>query len=445
MKKKIIIIFVILITVSVIFFGVGLFLNIKSQPKSIYSSIIDKSSINVLRFLDNYNDYLEKDDFIINSLVSHNLISEEYNNRKISDSEYLKKYNFINNLNLYKTNIVLKHDTKNNKFLFNTLKYNDNGVFFNYKYLVDNSTGYVLFDNYFNQYVNMGSSNYFENYDSNNSLKENTSYLYKKIIELLKSNVVSYGFNSYYIDTLIDEKNVNTKKLSIKIDDLYLHKLFNNIIDGLKKDSTSNRLLSNTFSNFSKFKIKDSYKFLDNNENYIFNVYLSKMMSRPLKYELEYINQNDKNSYVYDVVNKNIYYYHNDQLKYRGVLKTELYSYNIDLFDNSNNSIGEIKLEKSNNTLNFLFDMDSNNNSYEYHFVSKFNNNTNNITISIKNIHDNVSVLSGNVEIETKLLSSDKIDEDTSTSILYSTLSDEDKNRYTNIYNYVIDKMEANS
>ena len=286
MKKKIIIIFVILITISVIFFGVGLFLNIKSQPKSIYSSIIDKTSNNVLRFLDNYNDYLEKDDFIVNSLVSHNLISEEYNNKKLSDPEYLKKYNFINNLNLYKTNIVLKHDTKNNKFLFNTLKYNDNGVFFNYKYLVDNSTGYVLFDNYFNQYVNMGTSNYFENYDSNNSLKENTSYLYKKIIELLKSNVVSYGFNSYYVDTLIDEKNVNTKKLSIKIDDLYLHKLFNNIIDGLKIDSTSNRMLSNTFSNFSKFKIKDSYKFLNNNENYIFNVYLSKMMSRPLKYEL---------------------------------------------------------------------------------------------------------------------------------------------------------------
>ena len=445
MKKKIIIVFVILITISIAFFGVGLFLNNKTKPQNIYNSIIDKTSNNVLNFMDHFDGYLEKNDFMINSLITNNLISEEYKNKGVYDLEYLKKYNYINNLDLYKTNIILKHDTTNNKFLFNTLKYNDTASFMNYKYLIDNSTGYVLFSDYSNQFVNMGSSNYFENYTNNKSLNDNVSYLYKKVLDLFKRNIIKYGFDTYYVDTKINDKNINTRKLSIKIDDLYLHKLFSNIIDGLKDDEVSSKILNNTFSNFSKYKIKDSYKFLNNNENYIFNIYLSKMMSRPLKYELEYLNGNEKKSYVYDVESNNIYFYNSDQLKYRGVCKFESDNYKIDLFDNSNNEIGEFKLEKDNDNLSLLFDLDSDNKSLEYHFESSFKDNTNKITIGIKNVSDNASILSGNIDIESKILDCDKTNEDLSTSVLYSTLSEDLKNKYNNIYNYVVDKMEVNS
>ena len=85
MKKKSIIVFVILITISIVFFSVGLFLNNKTKPQNIYNSIIDKTSNNVLNFMDHFNGYLEKNDFMINSLITNNLISEEYKNKGVYD------------------------------------------------------------------------------------------------------------------------------------------------------------------------------------------------------------------------------------------------------------------------------------------------------------------------------------------------------------------------
>ena len=359
----------------------------------------------------------------------------------------------INNLNDTTINYKLMQDI-NNKKIYSEVKTNigTQNVLYN-KLLVENATKYYFINSVYSNYINGGSCNYFESLTEENTTKDNIDYLYNFILKSLKNNLKEEYFEKNKVNENILNKDTDVYQISLTIDDKRVKDILSCILDDLKNDKRSYSILSSSDNNFKKRKVNYNKRILDKKESYTINVFISKSLYKPLKYEIVHILNNDVKSYSYEgsLSVGTIYCIDNGTIKYIGSTIINDKSITIKFSDYLKNDVGILKYEKGVNSSNLNLLFNNGTKSYDLVISSKFINYNkknksyiNSISSSFKVTDKKIVVVSGNVKIDNKVSSVVKIDEDTTGAILNSKLSNVAVSKKKNLYNNLRARYEKN-
>ena len=454
MKKenitKIVVVFLLVCIASVLLYF-GFYLNNVLKPKYVFSSLIDSIDLLKDKYFSFDSKYLVGDNFSIDGNVSFEMSSEKYG--VSSDPSILSKYYMINNLNNTTINYKLMQDI-NNKKIYSEVKTNigTQNVLYN-KLLVENATKYYFINSVYSNYINGGSCNYFESLTEENTTKDNIDYLYNFILKSLKNNLKEEYFEKNIVNENILNKDTDVYQISLTIDDKRVKDIFSGILDDLKNDKRSYSILSSSDNNFKKRKVNYNKRILDKKESYTINVFISKSLYKPLKYEIVHILNNDVKSYSYEgsLSVGTIYCIDNGTIKYIGSTIINDKSITIKFSDYLKNDVGILKYEKGVNSSNLNLLFNNGTKSYDLVISSKFVNYNkknksyiNSISSSFKVTDKKIVVVSGNVKIDNKVSSVVKIDEDTTGAILNSKLSNVAVSKKKNLYNNLRARYEKN-
>ena len=117
------------------------------------------------------------------------------------------------------------------------------------------------------------------------------------------------------------------------------------------------------------------------------------------------------------------------------------------VYDRFNKEVGTIKGEKDKNNLLFTMTLDTEHHRYDVQYSAKNKDLKNkeytredNLTFKI--MHDKVVSLEGTVVMNTTVRGSTKIDEDVSSSVLKSTLTDEENNKMDKLRDTIKERLE---
>ena len=439
-KKKVIIICVAitLILIAGISIFLGIYFTKLTKPSYIFGVGIDKINDKITNYVSIDEKYNLGDSFSVESSLDFDLDSEEYQKKIKTDKEAKEKYQIIKNLSATTNNISLIQDAKGKKVLFELHSELPKEKLIDYKYLIKDSTSYYYVEDILNKYVNAGTNNYFEIFSDETTNMENIKYVHNAFVKGLKSSLDDKDFNRYNATENINGSVVNVNQISIKIDDKKLHKILNSTIDYLKNDEKANKILTNVYKDFSKYKIKDSKELLEKQESYTLNIYTSKYRNIALKYEIVHLKGDEKKIYSYEgnASKGTLYYIDDDTVIYTIDLSDDGKIIEGKIKSSSNKDIGIIKVEKNDTSKYFTFNFDDGNKKYDVIYSSKNSNLKENKSydneknLAFKYLNDKVSILSGEITLNSKISINAKIEEDIADAVLYSTLSDNGKEKY---------------
>ena len=438
--KLVLIIFIIIILVSSMSISIGIYLNNIGKPKYIYSKGIDI----IKNKIDNYNkvsnDLNLNDKYSIKGNIEFDLDSDYY--KKTTDPEEKKTYNYIKNLNNMDINFkIQKNHLKDIGYIeLNELIGKEEII--NAKYFINNSTKYYFINNVVDNYINTGSCNYFENINSNTSEKDNIDYLYNFVINSLKDNLKEEYFTN-------KEENNNYVYI-LKIDDNNLKEILNGILNDLRKDKKSKQLLDNIDKKILKTNINEEDKYLEKEEYIKIYIYTTKILHKPTKYKVEYVNKDSIDTYIYEGnENKGTFHYLvNDNEKYKTLLEFKKDEIKGKIKNSSNKNIGEFKLEKNNYNTVFNYTFNDNNEkidliySTKYSKVKKNEKFTNKKNLSFKYVVDKETKLSGEVDVNLEVSNKFSIIADVADAKLKSNLTKEEKNNIDNLRTKIRSRLE---
>ena len=450
-KKIIIVLIVILIILlAAISIYLGIYFTKLTKPTNIIGNAIDKTDSSITNFLNDKEKYYFKDTFTIDTKIDFNLESEEFKNKGKTDSDYAKKSKFLKNISNMDTNIVFKRDSKGNKQFIKINEKIGNEEILDYKNLITNSTEYYFINKVLKNYVNNGTNNYFEVIDDDNTSLDNIKYLHQFIIKSIKNNIKEEYVNVYSVNDNINGKQKELNQISLRINNKVLHTILNDILDDLKKDEKANKILTSINKDFNKMKINNKTVYLEKNESVTLNIYTSKHLSKVLKYEIVYLNGDNKKAISFEGDNTvgSIYYIENDIITYQ---IDSTFTDNSSLFkisDSRSNEIGNLKIEKDNKGYYLTFTFDNNKSKYDIVYSSKYlsykknKSYTNEKQLSIKYLKNKVSIVSGTVNVIQNVSKDTTINEDYNDSILSSSLTKEQKEKINKTNERIKERLE---
>ena len=440
----------ILILIAGISIYLGIYFTKLTKPKYIVGVGIDRLDTKITNYLSIDEKYKLGDTITINSTLDFDLDSEDYLKKSKTDKDYLDKYKTLKNLSKTTNNINYIQNSKKKKSLLEINSLLDKEKLLNYKYLIDNSTGYYYVEDIQKKYVNSGTNNYFEMLSDEATTLGNIEYIHEATIKALKNNLQEEYFEKYSVTKNINGSNLDVNQISIRIDDKKLHQIVNGIIKDLKEDPEANKILTSIDKDFAKRKVKDNKRLLNKDESYTLNIYTSKYRNIALKYELIHLDGDEKITYSYEgnYSKGNFYYIEDDTVIYTISITDDGKIIEGKVKDSTNKEVGTIKIEKNDASTYYTFNFDDGKKKYDVIYSSKNNNLVNNKSftnekkLSFKYIDEKVSILSGEVTLNSEITKTGKIEEDISEAVLSSTLSDEIKAKYDNKKDNIIERLK---
>ena len=437
-KKILIIIIVLLVLIAAGSIFLGFYFAKLTKINHIVGVGIDKIDAKVSNYVKVDRKYNLGDSFAVKTTLDFDLDSEDYLKKSSTDVEYQEKYKTIKNLSNSKNDIVLIQDKKKKKALFEVHSLLNEEKLLDYKFLIDNATEYYYVEDIMKKYINNGTNNYFEILDEENTTIDNIDYLHEAIVKALKNSLKEEYFDKTRVNENINGSSTNVNRVSIRLDDKRMHLIINDVIDNLKQDERANKILTSTFKDFSKYKIKNSQTILGKKESYTLNIYTSKYLNNILKYELIHLDGDEKKTYTYEgtLEKGNLYYSEDSTIIYKMNITDNNKIFECKIYDSKDKEIGELKVEKNDNSIYYSFNFDDTKKKYDIIYSSKYsnfkeNNSFNNEKkISFKYIKNKVSILSGTVTMNSEVNKQTKIEEELSDVVLKSTLTEEETNKY---------------
>lgn len=393
--------------------------------------------------------YYFGDNFSIRGDIDVNVNSGDLFTKALTDPEYLKKYNALHNLNNMDINYNLQHDTENRRLLFELNEKIINEEILNYKYLVDDSTGYVYIKDILDGFINGGNDNYFEMITVKENTKSNRNYLYNFIRSSLKKNISSDYITGSDVDTYIDNKNVSTGLVSLRLDNKTVRNIFNGVISDIKDDDRANLIMSSIFDDFSKYKINDKVKYFNKNESYTINIYTSKVLHKPLKIEVVHVDKKNRESISYegDLDEGFFYYVLDNNVKYSAKYESTKGKSLIDIFNAGGKKIGGVNVTYDKNNVMILANGEFDKKIFDISYSSKHKNYKNDKSFDIERllelkIMDGESeILNGDIQYNMSIEKGANVRADVSEAVLLSTLDETNKNKYDNLNDLVREKL----
>ncbi len=452
MKSKVVIILFLILIVFVAFSLIytGIYFDKISKPNYIYSQgidIIKNQSKNILELNPKYD---LGDTFTIEGTYKSTTKSEYVYNKSKTDPEYVKKLNMINNSNNLTTTFKISENAKEESSLLEVISKTNTKDILTAKYYINNSTEYLLVNGIVKNYVNEGSSNYFEILDEENTTKSNINYLYNFIFESLKNNLKEDYFEIYNTNTNIGLNNQEVNKVTLELTDKRVKEILNNILKDLKSDEKAYKILSSIDENFKSTKVNTKKKYLKNKETITFSIYTSKLFNNPLKYEIVHLNGDKKDSLVYIGNDKKgtFSYIKDNEVKYSMDTTITDKKITLDIKDTVGKKIGNLAYQKDENTMSIIGNVELDKMTYDINYSSKYkdikkNSYSNEKILQIKIMDNLISKIDGEYVLNYTVNNKSKIEEDISTALLKSTLTEEENKKLDNLYDIVKERLES--
>lgn len=406
-----------LIILGLILIAGGGVLTYFSSPSYVSKTVIKEFGQKATELMNSRIETGLEDNYKTTSNIKMNLKSDYFSALATMDPSYAMISNLLNNLSNTENNITMVQDKENKKLFFNLDSKLSGQSLINTKYLVENATAYYSIDGVTNTYVNNGNNNYFESLNSSTTTNENLKYLIEKIAESMANNLEE----SYLSESYTDEYKV----ITITLTEQNIVTYGNKIINDLKNDEKANQIMTGYNANFSEVKLTE--KDVTGTGTIKVNVYLDKILSQVSQYELELGNGN-----------KCIYYKENGKEIVELISEEETTTLEIEkhgekteinIKDGSNASLGTVTISQTSTNYDIVANITSEEATLDFGYnyqitnLKKSTSYDSAATITIKMTAQNTTIIDGTITVTSQTTNDTTISEDTSSSVLASTLS----------------------
>lgn len=406
-----------LIVLGLILIAGGGVLTYFSSPSYVSKTVIKEFGQKATELMNSRIETGLEDNYKTTSNIKMNLKSDYFSALATMDPSYAMISNLLNNLSNTENNITIVQDKENKKLFFNLDSKLSGQSLINTKYLVENATAYYSIDGVTNTYVNNGNNNYFESLNSSTTTNENLKYLIEKIAESMANNLEE----SYLSESYTDEYKV----ITITLTEQNIVTYGNKIINDLKNDEKANQIMTGYNANFSEVKLTE--KDVTGTGTIKVNIYLDKILSQVSQYELELGNGN-----------KCIYYKENGKEIVELISEEETTTLEIEkhgekteinIKDGSNASLGTVTISQTSTNYDIVANITSEEATLDFGYnyqitnLKKGTSYDSAATITIKMTAQNTTIIDGTITVTGQTTNDTTISEDTSTSVLASTLS----------------------
>lgn len=406
-----------LIILGLILIAGGGVLTYFSSPSYVSKTVIKEFGQKATELMNSRIETGLEDNYKTTSNIKMNLKSDYFSALATMDPSYAMISNLLNNLSNTENNITMVQDKENKKLFFNLDSKLSGQSLINTKYLVENATAYYSIDGVTNTYVNNGNNNYFESLNSSTTTNENLKYLIEKIAESMANNLEE----SYLSESYTDEYKV----ITITLTEQNIVTYGNKIINDLKNDEKANQIMTGYNANFSEAKLTE--KDVTGTGTIKVNIYLDKILSQVSQYELELGNGN-----------KCIYYKENGKEIVELTSEEETTTLEIEkhgekteinIKDGSNASLGTVTISQTSTNYDIVANITSEEATLDFGYnyqitnLKKSTSYDSAATITIKMTAQNTTIIDGTITVTSQTTNDTTISEDTSSSVLASTLS----------------------
>lgn len=406
-----------LIILGLILIAGGGVLTYFSSPSYVSKTVIKEFGQKATELMNSRIETGLEDNYKTTSNIKMNLKSDYFSALATMDPSYAMISNLLNNLSNTENNITMVQDKENKKLFFNLDSKLSGQSLINTKYLVENATAYYSIDGVTNTYVNNGNNNYFESLNSSTTTNENLKYLIEKIAESMANNLEE----SYLSESYTDEYKV----ITITLTEQNIVTYGNKIINDLKNDEKANQIMTGYNANFSEVKLTE--KDVTGTGTIKVNIYLDKILSQVSQYELELGNGN-----------KCIYYKENGKEIVELISEEETTTLEIEkhgekteinIKDGSNASLGTVTISQTSTNYDIVANITSEEATLDFGYnyqitnLKKSTSYDSAATITIKMTAQNTTIIDGTIRVTGQTTNDTTISEDTSSSVLASTLS----------------------
>ena len=446
--KRIFFLLFVVIIIGLIY--VGLHFQKISKKQYILSTTIQEIGNKIYQFTEMKSNYDFQDDFQVTGTFSSNLTSEEFENKSTYDPIYYQRNSLINNLSKMDTKIVLKQDKKDNKLFASIKESIGEESILDAKYYVENATKYYMINGLFDNYVNAGNSTYFETLSKENTTKDNIDYLYQLVLESIEKSIYEEEIKSYDTEVLLNENKIPVKQISVKLTDKYIKRILNRILNHIKEDEKANLILSNVCPSILTAEVDENKNYLEKNESYTFNIYVRKIWFEPIKYEIIHLKNDTQEIFTYEGNKESglFYYSYNNEVKYTANYASSQKMIEILVFNSKNEPVGSIKVEKSSNSLTANINLNLEKKSIDLSYSKIFKKYQKNKSylrennLSIKIMNEDTIILNGTIHLDVEVEKKFTINEDIESSILMSTISSDQEERFNSLYDNIKTRLE---
>lgn len=406
-----------LIILGLILIAGGGVLTYFSSPSYVSKTVIKEFGQKATELMNSRIETGLEDNYKTTSNIKMNLKSDYFSALATMDPSYAMISNLLNNLSNTENNITMVQDKESKKLFFNLDSKLSGQSLINTKYLVENATAYYSIDGVTNTYVNNGNNNYFESLNSSTTTNENLKYLIEKIAESMANNLEE----SYLSESYTDEYKV----ITITLTEQNIVTYGNKIINDLKNDEKANQIMTGYNANFSEVKLTE--KDVTGTGTIKVNIYLDKILSQVSQYELELGNGN-----------KCIYYKENGKEIVELISEEETTTLEIEkhgekteinIKDGSNASLGTVTISQTSTNYDIVANITSEEATLDFGYnyqitnLKKSTSYDSAATITIKMTAQNTTIIDGTITVTGQTTNDTTISEDTSSSVLASTLS----------------------
>lgn len=413
--KKLVIIFIILGLILLIGGGV---LNYFSSPKYVTQKAIKNLEERVSGLLDEKTETGLEENFKTTGQLDINIKSDYFQGLASLDQSYAMISNFFNNLSNTQNNFTIVQDKENKRRMISYDAKLGEETLINMKSLIEDATEYYYIEGVTSSYVNDGNNNYFESLNSTTTTNENIKYIIEKVSQSLQQHIddsyLSTSYNSTYkiVTLTLTEDNLVT--------------LINNVLEDLKQDSKAQQIMTGYNENFSSIKV--SKEDIEGIGTVKLNFYLEKILPNVVKYSLEL----QESTYTYSIENnQKVIEIKNNDTTTRFNITNNNEKTEITITDDTNTSLGNISISKTNTNYNILFHVADEESSMDIGYNSQLTNlekgtsYDQNTTFTINLNSQGTTLIDGTITYNATTTNDTTIEEDTSNSVLASSLTEE--------------------
>lgn len=408
-KEKVL---VLLVGVAILLISSGIYIGYIQNNRVIISKAINNITTKIEdKYLMKYEDIGTMDNYTLTSKVNFSIESDYLKQLSISSPEYLVYLNLINNLSKTDNQLIFKQDKDNEKlFIDYKSTYNSNELI-SYKYLIENNTEYYYLKGFLDNYINNGTSNYFETLKNNETNRENIKYVYEVFINSFKDNLKKEYFTKTGEKVEIAGKEKTLQKVTLELDNNRLIDIFTHILEDLKKDEKANKILTGIDNDFKDKKVSKKTTYLDKDQKLIFSAYVDNLTYKIKKYQLDIVAKDDCNTITYEVDKQDILnIYENKTLVSSSLITYKENQIIMDIKDKYKNSIGQILIKNENNSYQISVNIQKD----DVNFNFSINQNLDNIKKN-KSYNSKLNII-GLISSQNSVLASIKIDADNKVS-----------------------------
>lgn len=352
-KKAILIVIIFVVAFLLIIVGV-VCLNISRNNKRVIATGITDLTSKFDKMLEVDKDLKLSKNYTISGNVKLN-VESSYMDTLASIDEYKPYVNLINNLGKIDSEFSFQQNLDSKKVLGRVSSKLNNEELIDAKLYIEKDRAYYFVKGFLDKYVDGGKTDYLDTIKENQNTYENIDYLYKFIINSLKSNLKDEYFTKTSEKLTIDGKTIDTKKVTLKLDSKNGNELKNNIISDLKKDEKASKIIKGYDIKLEK---SENEEVISDNEEMTFSVYADNISYNILRYDISI--KDSENNILVTYLDKEtdvIEIYSDNEKQSTIKINDKNNIYDFDILDNNDKKVADLTYTNQKNKKEFSYNL----------------------------------------------------------------------------------------